>query len=412
MKTLRTVSSTIVRHALLAAALVPLLVLGYTATTVSGDMTAAPKRTVRFNHAYHVKEAGVACADCHTAAAASTSASDNLFAQHPACQSCHEEQLSTNCSYCHLGPDSTKYTATPNPRRELRFSHKSHVADQKVACETCHGEVDDAAPVPGKSVPSMAVCSTCHNDVKATNACETCHTNLAALRPRDHNATDYAHEHKFEARLSDAKCGACHTQESCSDCHNGSALTAVDVPGRDLMSGHSPRLAAIDRGQGMTLMKVHDLNFRYTHGIAAKGKTAECRTCHSEETFCADCHNAGGNVNQSSFKPVSHSDPMFLPPIPNAVGSGGGTHAKLARKDIESCAACHNIEGADPTCVQCHSDADGIKGTDPRTHERGFMSDTHGDWHTDPGSTCFVCHTDPSARTKSKGHGFCGYCHK
>lgn len=56
------------------------------------------------------------------------------------------------------------------------------------------------------------------------------------------------------------------------------------------------------------------------------------------------------------------------------VGSGGGDHATLAKRDIERCMSCHDVNGADPTCITCHFDADGIKGTNPKTHPVGFMS--------------------------------------
>jgi len=75
--------------------------------------------------------------------------------------------------------------------------------------------------------------------------------------------------------------------------------------------------------------------------------------------------------------------------------------------------SCHDVQGADPTCIQCHVDPDGIKGTDARTHTPGFMASAEdGNWHSDPGSSCFVCHTDANARVSGvKGAGFCGYCH-
>ncbi len=265
-------------------------------------------------------------------AANSTLASDNLFATMEACRNCHEDQMKNNCTYCHTSADTTTYTASPNPKRELIFSHKFHTEEQKVDCETCHKKLDDANALTGTLVPEMATCVTCHNDVKASNACEKCHTNFASLRPKDHNRSDFVHEHKQLARIDDAKCGTCHTQESCAECHDGGELMKVNVPGTDLVSPHSPRLMANDRGQGMGLTKVHDLNFRYTHGIEAKGKITECQTCHSDETFCTTCHIADGNGNQESFKPKSHSEAGF---VILGVGSGGGQHAKLARRDIE-----------------------------------------------------------------------------
>ncbi len=412
MPTTHTYTSLFQKQGYLIVSLVLMLVLVCTVVLISRETTGADKQPpkIKFSHQFHVKEAGVACVDCHGSAAVSSKASDNLLAKMEACKTCHEEQLTSNCTYCHTSTDSTSYTATSSPVRELLFSHQKHVEDQKVACETCHTVLDKADGSTGDLVPAMSACATCHNDVKATGACEKCHTNLAALRPAEHNRTDFVREHKQSARMSDATCGTCHTQETCIDCHNGSELVKVDVPGRDLVSQHSPRLLAIDRGQGMQLTKMHDLNFRFTHGIAAKGKTLECQTCHSNEQFCSSCHQAGGNVNQGAFKPSSHSVSGF---ITLGVGSGGDEHARQAKRDIETCAACHSAEGTDAVCMTCHTDDDGIKGTDPKTHDRGFMSDNHGLWHTDPGANCYTCHTDMNARPGGvKGQKFCGYCHR
>jgi hypothetical protein len=400
------------KHGFLLISVVLTLLFTFTGALVPHEQTDGDKhqKGVKFSHQFHVSEAGVACIDCHTDASKSTKASDNLLAKMEACKSCHEEPLKNNCTYCHLNSDSTIYTATLNPIRELMFSHQQHVEDQKVTCETCHTVLDKAGVATGELVPAMATCNSCHNDTKATGACEKCHTNFASLRPVEHNRTNFIHEHKRLARLGDAKCGVCHSQETCIDCHNGSELIKVDVPGRNLTSQRSPRLTAIDRGQEMRLTKIHDLNFRFTHGIAAKGKALECQTCHSSEKYCSTCHEAGGNINQSAFKPASHAVAGFTT---LGVGSGGGEHARLARRDIESCAACHGSEGTDPVCITCHNDPDGIKGTDPKTHDPGFMSGNHGSWHDDPGATCYMCHTDSNARPSGvRGQKFCGYCHQ
>ena len=387
-------------------------VLGFTMMSTSRE-TSEPQeltQSIKFSHRFHVKEAGVACADCHTEATKSKLSSDNLLSKHDNCQSCHEEQLSSKCTYCHTSDDQSTYTATELPKRNLLFSHEFHIGEQKVECETCHKGVDQAEIGVSIQLPDMATCYTCHNDVKASNACETCHTDLTALRPKEHNRTNFVREHKFTARLSTATCASCHTQESCIDCHNGTDLVKVDVPGRDLASPRAPRLTAIDRGQTMRLEKVHDLNFRFTHGIAAAGKTSNCQTCHNQQTFCATCHAAGGNVNQLKFKPATHMQAGF---VTIGVGSGGGMHATFAKRDIESCASCHDTEGADPVCITCHMDPDGIKGNDPKSHARGFMMGENGSWHSDPGSPCYTCHTDANARIDgARGRGFCGYCHK
>ena len=130
--------------------------------------------------------------------------------------------------------------------------------------------------------------------------------------------------------------------------------------------------------------------------------------CQSIHKTGASCHQ-GENADYSlgGVEPTSHLKPNF---VTIGVGSGGGIHATLARRDIETCAACHDVQGADPTCITCHLDSDGIKGTNPKTHPAGFMHDTYGDWHTSNASVCFTCHTS-SSPSSPPGVGFCGYCH-
>jgi hypothetical protein len=386
-----------------------LLIVAATFVTQSRETEKAQDRgaLIKFSHEFHIKEAGVACQDCHEGAATSKLASDNLLGKKANCQSCHEEQLENNCTYCHTSPDQSSYVAFLSPPRELLFNHDVHVNGQSMECETCHKGLEAMTLAAAGSLPSMATCNTCHNDVTVSNACETCHTDFAALRPKEHDRTNFVTEHKFLARLQDSSCMTCHTEESCQDCHNNPGLLQTGVDGRDLVSPRATRITANDRAQGMALKKVHDLNFRLTHGIAASAKTSDCASCHSTENFCSTCHMAGGNINQLQFRPLTHQQGNFAT---IGFGSGGGLHAQLARRDIESCASCHDAQGADPTCITCHMDSDG---TDPRTHPRGFMRDVRGEWHSDPGSSCFVCHSDRNANVGgTRGIGFCGYCHQ
>ena len=390
--------------AAIVAAVISLAVLG--ANNRQSPITK--KFSVRFNHKMHVVDNGVACADCHTKAPTSKLSSDNNLATHENCQSCHEEQLKDKCAYCHTSEDQSTYAATALEERGLTFSHENHLGRENVKCETCHKDFDKMESLETVALPTMATCTTCHSNATAPAACEVCHTSMASLRPAEHQRTDFVRNHSRIARTDNAQCASCHSQESCADCHNGSDLKKVDVPGRILEGAKAPRFTAIDRGQGMRLTKMHDANFKFTHGVAAQTKAMECQTCHRTDDFCSTCHGSG-TLTQLSVKPQSHFEAGF---VTLGVGSGGGAHARLAKRDIEMCASCHGEQGSDPACITCHADADGIRGTDPKTHARGFMNGAHGDWHTDPGSICYTCHNDVNARPGGvRGQRFCGYCH-
>ena len=372
----------------------------------SGDEGNDKTKILKFSHQQHIA-AGTECVTCHEVALKSDRAEDKNLPTHDVCQTCHEDQVKNTCNFCHLGDEQK---ALPNPVREFRFSHAKHAGAQKMECTTCHKGLEEANYASAKNLPTMTTCTTCHNDVKASGQCETCHTNLTALRPASHTLGNFKKEHSFLARLNvmDAQCRNCHAESFCAQCHDASMLTQLSKAEKIGMI--SPRTRGNDKAAVLTGQMVHDINYRFTHGIDAKGRAADCQTCHNAQTFCNDCH-VNGSQALGGVIPTSHEAAGFTT---IGYGSGGGRHAQLAKRDIESCMACHDAEGGDPTCVKCHMDPDGVKHTNPRTHASGFMSDVHGEWHDNAGASCYSCHLDPNAHPRpigQPGRGFCGYCH-
>jgi hypothetical protein len=366
------------------------------------------KEVLKFSHAFHINEAGIACADCHKGGLSSTKASDNLRSNHENCAGCHEEQIANKCDYCHRDPQDIQ--AIPVAERTIIFSHAQHASMKEVECATCHaglGKVEYAGPA---NMPQMATCATCHDNARATNACASCHTSFTNLIPSDHLVANFKKDHKKMTRLGalEVSCATCHSQNFCADCHGASPLVRLDRGAA--MSDPAPRSSSTtDSPRQMDLQAVHSMNYRFTHGTEAKAKTSDCYSCHSAQSFCAQCHAVGDQLTPGS-KPAWHLGVNFTT---LGVGSGGGRHADFARRDIESCVSCHDVRGSDPLCVTCHVDADGIRGTDPKTHPAGFMKgEKGGSWHRDAGATCYNCHTDINAGPDGvSGRGFCGYCH-
>ena len=114
------------------------------------------KKLLKFSHAFHVKEAGVACADCHKGAAASALSSDNLRPTHDNCITCHEEQVNHQCGYCHT--DTLNIQAAVRPVRTIVFSHAKHTAMKDVECATCHPGLDKTEYAGPANMPAMATC--------------------------------------------------------------------------------------------------------------------------------------------------------------------------------------------------------------------------------------------------------------
>lgn len=307
---------------------------------------------LKFSHKFHVQEQGIACEDCHTTVKSSKFSSDNLLGDHASCQSCHEEQVSSNCSYCHTNPDNI--IAIPKVERELTFSHEQHIA-KDIACVTCHTGIDETELASAKNMPAMTQCVTCHSEKKVSTNCETCHTNFTSLVPDDHLVANFKKSHKELTRVAmmGVACATCHTSESfCQDCHTGAELSGFGLK-RDLMTNPSPRTSTKDSPKQLRLQQVHVLNYRFAHGIDAKSRLTDCVSCHETQTFCVSCHQSGGNVTQFKIKPDNHKVAGFTT---IGRGSGGGLHAELARRDIENCISCHDVQGNDPTCFTCHTE--------------------------------------------------------
>ncbi len=386
--------------------------------------TLENSKLIKFSHSKHINDVGAACTDCHTAVNTSTNATDYLIPTMATCYTCHD-QSSTKCEFCHTSSDSTTYQKLAQIPSPVYFSHKQHAGTLQLKCETCHQGIDSVAyaeDAPNKGLPKMEDCTVCHGQgetnfslkkvdhpiAAAPGGCETCHKDLIDLVPESHKQVGWMKEHKDFVNMSGPQndCKSCHTPATCQECHDASNMAKDLAPGQ-LYVPSTPSLSPLTTHKNLTIEKVHPDNFRFTHSIAAKGRESTCYTCHDERTFCVQCHNS--EANGALIKPIWHDGGGF---VTNGVGSGGGRHAQYARKDIESCASCHDVQGGDPVCITCHTDPDGVKGDDPRTHSPMYMHDVNGSWHTDPGAVCYTCHTDPNAHPGGRpGIGFCGYCH-
>jgi hypothetical protein len=380
-------------------------------------------KIIIFSHKFHISS-GVDCVDCHRAAKESQNSGDNLLPKMADCYTCHDEK-STPCEKCH--PKGAEAVPFDNPKRDIAYSHKFHIETAKLECTGCHQNLDtvDYSYQAEKGMPSMDICLGCHNNgfgkskteiqninksgLAAPKNCEICHNDLTNIRPKTHSQPDFTKLHGRMVRIGkfDNDCQTCHTESYCQTCHNGSPLLAL----KDVIANKSSDLSTkpenSDDSKKMVLQNVHSLNYILTHGFDARSKKTECYTCHDEQRFCNDCHS--GKEEGVRVKPKWHTSAGFTT---IGRGSSGGVHAVYAKREIETCAGCHDTQGNDPICTMCHVDPDGIKGTNPKTHDSNFGSSAgHGIWHEDDGAICFNCHIDVSAKTRKVGYGFCGYCH-
>ncbi len=226
------------------------------------------------------------------------------------------------------------------------------VEANKLECSTCHAGIETSEKPSVAFLPVMSSCNTCHNDVKVTNACESCHTQSETLLPISHQQANWAKEHKRLVRIEGLSndCAVCHSDNFCQACH--ADVTTQFTRGERSRSVAENRPAAAGK-PAWVKARVHDLNFVFTHALDLRSNQSDCYSCHNQQTFCTDCHARNQDAGFASPFPLSHRAADF---IRLGKGSGGGQHAVLARRDMESCASCHDLEGRDPVCVTCHAD--------------------------------------------------------
>jgi hypothetical protein len=334
-----------------------------------------PLNRLKFSHKTHAEEAD--CTDCHEGIekAKSPPMGRLIPKDHTPCEDCHEDELDEKkCNMCHVG--KPKKEPRPSIDRHLKFSHEAHLKRTKSSCKECHPRAYTAAKPGIELVPDMAGCvNRCHNDDMAQMNCERCHRDLHRYRLRP--TTRLAHEGGFIRRhgafvRSSSRCHICHDQTYCADCHARTAAMPLSV--------RFPE----ETGERF----IHRGDFLGRHGASARQQPATCRKCHGSN-HCMSCHELQGLTmpepgGTTTTSRQVHGPNHMTPTAPDF-------HGRLARRDINRCASCHD-RGAASICVSCHM----VGGTGGNPHPTGFLSGQRaGDCRTD--RMCLVCHTGGSA---------------
>ncbi len=232
-----------------------------------------------------------------------------------------------------LASAGTVFAQIPTTPDTVVFSHRLHISDVGVECESCHRSVFDGIY---HELPVMSMCNECHEENIATDdmtKCVLCHTNVqTATAYKPHRSVEMFPHNKHSKLEKD--CRNCHTliekresyldapqikMESCTSCHSGkqaeSRCSVCHLSSRDLKPkshknsffarrGHALEAkteaencemchqpASCDkchRGQGS--MAVHEPGFRYNHEFSVRTGEKDCTVCHASEIFCRSCH--------------------------------------------------------------------------------------------------------------------------
>lgn len=348
-------------HRLARGALLALLVLG-----VAG--ACALRAFEAFSHGRHLRDQVcggpgeppcLSCTSCHRAGEAHDPAA---WAKPPTevCSSCHKDQS-----------DRLKFEVTGHPKRhsaahDIVFDHDRHLALDAIGgqCIQCH---DIAGTRSGAGVfPTMATCLGCHEHAQAfdKNECGPCHEpqHIPHLKPTSFINHDVAwrERHGGAAKTNAQLCTVCHSEASCNDCHDATQA----------MQSVLRRPEAIERGEP------HRFDFATRHALEARSQPGQCLECHTAPE-CDSCHVRSGISASRAGAPNPHAGLWA-----SGDGSSLNEHGRAARRDLVSCAACHD-QGAQSNCVRCHA-VDGFGGS---PHPPGFRS---SEPKSAPG--CAPCH--------------------
>ena len=358
----------------------------------------APASNLAFTHADHrqavIEESAdsiVTCEACHSEADSLRMTVQRTAVER--CLTCHEvtqghlAMAPDNCAACHLPlAEATGLTMvqigdfpTPPDHEAADFAGPGH------------GNLAHPAGATYAVAPS---CATCH----AQDFCLQCHVDApeqeiiqalardprslaitaALAAPASHDGFQFYRSHGSSAESDPGTCQACHTQESCLECHATRPRTVLAMypagphrgkgatverrrpltHGEDFALVHADPAAAApqtcaachampqcldchrpDPGQGAG--GFHPAAYLSLHPVSAYNQETQCADCHNTSQFCASCHINAGVIATGPLKAGYHDAKQFF-----ALG-----HGQAARQNLESCVACH----AERDCLTCHS---------------------------------------------------------
>jgi hypothetical protein len=320
---------------------------------------------IKAPHARHAK-AEVECLTCHETIFDSTTLETKDLPKQKKCFECHKDEKN-KCGFCHTQPD--KPLTYVERERNVKMNHAEHLERVKEDCTVCHKKLPEPF-VTEEIKPAMATCNGCHeHDAQFTQAdCKACHKDLSRypLKPllAFNHQPNYVKNHRWDARSGGGEnCAQCHEQTFCSECHAKTVSHPIEV------------LAAERTDRTF----IHRADFESRHSVEARLDSSTCQRCHGQ-TFCTSCHTERGLTPASDTATNPHPAGFA-----DAVGSAV-FHGKAARRDIMSCAACHE-QGAASNCVSCHK-VGGIGGT---PHPPSWVA-RHPREEIARNAMCQICH--------------------
>ena len=370
--------------------------------------TPAPPRptNLRFDHRVHGRavaargDSVLNCVACHASPNAAAFLEAGA-AKPAACLSCHAHRAPSHltapdCNTCHrplraatrlAAGDIARFSRPPSHDSGYVFRHGPEATS--ATCAVCHSRESCAACHVNAS--RVAAIAALGSDPRMAGVV-TMRTSGDYRAPPSHAQPDFAQSHGPLAKEAGATCASCHARESCLGCHRTAERNAAiaALPRRSADAAPGVELAAAtrppDHGAGFAVSHrtaaspgetscaschaqsfcatchdgasspaFHRRNFVERHGNESFGNSGECASCHQPQAFCVNCHVETGRARTGAVAGRYH----------DAQPAWTFGHGAVARRSIESCAACHR----EADCLQCHSSSQGW-GVNP--HGPGF----------------------------------------
>ncbi len=317
----------------------------------------------RFPHVQHLAEIACgepgapACLDCRSCHGSPDAKTGDLPPPSPLI-----------CAPCHGDSPRVRAAAALPPLPGygmVRFAHAPHLERPEIhgQCMQCHAGTVSARPA-AAVLPPMSLCLDCHQSDFDRATCTGCHpsSDLAQTLPRSFMRHDLAWltRHGPAAARSPAVCNQCHAESTCLECHDTTASLRIDER----------------RPEEVLRALPHRADYLSRHAVDARLRTTTCTDCHAPAS-CDACHVergvSAGRVGAASSHPDGWvgRDPQSR-----------DFHGRSARRDLLSCAGCHD-QGPMTNCIQCHRS--GATGGSP--HPRRWRAGQSMDQ-----TTCRYCH--------------------
>lgn len=196
------------------------------------DMTWNKPVKATFSHKAHTMEAELECTDCHDdlfskkqgTAVKSQQFTMKAMADGHFCGSCHDGDtafaIDTNCRACHIPSEEpiTWYLPT-----KVAFSHKSHVEEFELECESCHSKIFTMKKGTTADIKNFTMsafkegkyCGSCHNGDDAFDSasqCESCHFPPTEKIVFTQPVNAVVFDHNIHVKKSKISCESCHKE--------------------------------------------------------------------------------------------------------------------------------------------------------------------------------------------------------